>query len=59
MFGGPGHGQRVNVVQLAVRAWAPAGVLVTLSILKELPLASFLRSRNRAVVSHGDESQLS
>ena len=55
MVGGPTHGPRVDVVQLTARAWAPD--LITPSMLEELLLAMSHRSRNGAVVTHGDERQ--
>jgi hypothetical protein len=42
MVGGPAHGPRVDVVQLAACVWAPA--LVTLAILKELFLAILIET---------------
>ena len=53
VFGGLAHGLRVDVVQLAASTWAPD--LVAPSVLKELLLAMSHRSRNGAVVTHGDE----
>ena len=55
MVGGPAHGPRVDVVQLA--ACARARALVTLAILKELLLAMPHRSRVCAVVPRRDEGQ--
>jgi hypothetical protein len=55
--GRPANGPQVDVVQLAASVRAP--VLVTLSVLKELTLAMTHFRRNGAVISHGDESQLS
>ena len=48
MVGGPAHGPRVDVVQLA--ACARARTLVTLAILKQLLLAMSHRCRDSAVV---------
>ena len=47
MVGGPAHGPRVDVVQLA--ACARARTLVTLAILKQLLLAMSHRCRDGAV----------
>ena len=55
MVGGPAHGPRVDVVQLA--AFARARALVTLAILKELLLAMPHRRRDGAVVPRRDERQ--
>jgi hypothetical protein len=57
MVGGPAHGPRVDVVQLA--ACARARALVTLAILrlKELLLAMSHRRRDGAVVPSRDEGQ--
>jgi hypothetical protein len=55
MIGGPAHGARVDVVQLAARAWAPD--LVTLSVHEELTLAITHCGKNGAVISHGDKRQ--
>jgi hypothetical protein len=55
VFGGPAHGPGVDVVQLAARAWTP--VLVSPPMLEELCLAISHRSRNGAVIPHGDERQ--
>ena len=55
MVGGPAHGPRVDVVQLAARAWTPG--LVAPSVLEELMLAIAHRSRNGAVIPHGDKRQ--
>ncbi len=51
----PAHGPRVDVIQLAARAWSPS--LVTLYILKEVILAISHCSRDGAVVSARDERQ--
>ena len=48
MVGGPAHGPRVDVVQLA--ACARARTLVTLAILKQLLFAMSHRCRDGAVV---------
>ncbi len=50
MVGGPAHGPRVDVVQLA--ACARARALVTLAILKEFPLAMSHRHRDGISVNH-------
>ncbi len=55
MVGGPAHGPRVDVVQLA--ACARAHALVTLAILKELLLAMPHRRRDGAMVPCRDEGQ--
>ena len=55
MVGGPAHGPRVDVVQLA--ACTRARALVSLAILKELLLAISHRRRDGAVVSRRDERQ--
>ena len=55
MVGGPAHGPRVDVVQLAARAWTPG--LVAPSLLEELMFAIAHRSRNGAVIPHGDKRQ--
>ena len=55
VVGGPAHGPGVDVVQLAARAWTP--VLVAPPVLEELCLAISHRSRNGAVIPHGDERQ--
>ncbi len=55
MVGGPAHGPRVDVVQLAVCARARA--LVTLAILKEFLLVMSHRHRDGAVVPRRDEGQ--
>ena len=55
MVGGPAHGPRVDVVQLA--ACARARTLVTLAILKQLLLAMSHRCRDGAVVPRRDEGQ--
>ena len=55
MVGGPAHGPRVDVVQLA--ACARARTLVTLAILKQLLLAMSHRCRDSAVVPRRDEGQ--
>ena len=55
VVGGPAHGPRVDVVQLAARAWTPG--LVAPSVLEELMLAIAHRSRNGAVIPHGDKRQ--
>ena len=55
VVGGPAHGPRVDVVQLAACAWAPD--LITPSMLEELLLAMSHRSRNGAVVTHRDQRQ--
>ena len=52
---GATHGPRADVVQLAVSAWAPD--FVGLSVFKELPPAIAQGNRNGAVVSLGDERQ--
>ena len=51
----PAHGPRVDVVQLAARAWTPC--LVAPSVLEELMLAIAHRSRNGAVIPHWDKRQ--
>ncbi len=56
MVGGPAHGPRVDVVQLAACARA-RGALVTLAILEELLLAMSHRRRDGAVVPCRDEGQ--
>ena len=58
MVGGPAHGPRVDVVQLAACAWA-RGALVTLAgaKLEELLLAMSHRRRDGAVVPCRDEGQ--
>jgi hypothetical protein len=56
VVGGPAHGQRVEVVQLA--ACARARALVTLAILKELLLAMPHRRRDGAVVPAGMRGSL-
>ena len=56
MVGGPAHGPRVDVVQLAACARA-RGALVTLAILKELLLAMSHRRRDGAVVPCRYEGQ--
>jgi len=55
MVGGPAHGPRVDVVQLA--ACTRARALVALAILKELLLAISHRRRDGAVVPCRDEGQ--
>ena len=55
MVGGPAHGPRVDVVQLA--ACAKACALITLFILKELLLAMSHRRRDGAMVACRDEGQ--
>ena len=55
VVGGPAHGPRVDVVQLAARAWTPC--LVAPSVLEELMFAIAHRSRNGAVIPHGDKRQ--
>ena len=55
MVGGPAHGPRVDVVQLA--ACARARALVTLAILKEFLLAMSHCRRDGAVVPRRDEGQ--
>ena len=57
VVGGPAHGPRVDVVQLAARAWT-AG-LVAPSVLEELMLVIAHRSRNGSVIPgpHGDKRQ--
>ena len=55
MVGGPAHGPRVYVVELA--ACARARTLVTLAILKQLLLAMSHRCRDGAVVPRRDEGQ--
>ena len=55
MVGGPAHGPRVDVVQLA--ACARACALITLSILKELLLAMSHQCRDGTVVPRRDEGQ--
>ena len=55
VVGGPAHGPGVDVVHLAARAWKP--VLVAPPVLEELCLAISHRSRNGAVIPHGDERQ--
>ena len=55
VVGGPAHGPRVDVVQLAARAWTPG--LVALSVLEELMLVIAHQSRNGAVIPHGDKRQ--
>ena len=56
MVGGPAHGPRVDVVQLAACARA-RGALVTLAKLEELLLAMSHRRRDGAVVPCRDEGQ--
>ena len=56
MVGGPAHGPRVDVVQLAAGARARAA-LVTPPIIKELRLAMPHLRRDGAVVPHRDEGQ--
>ena len=56
MVGGPAHGPRVDVVQLAACARA-RGALVTLAKLEELLLAMPHRRRDGAVVPCRDEGQ--
>ena len=56
MVGGPAHGPRVDVVQLAACARA-RGALVTLAILEELLLVMSHRRRDGAVVPCRDEGQ--
>ena len=56
MVGGPAHGPRVDVVQLAACARARSA-LVTLAILEELLLAMSHRRRDGAVVPCRDEGQ--
>jgi hypothetical protein len=56
MVGGPAHGPRVDVVQLAACARARAA-LVTPAILKELLLAMPHLCRDGAVVPRRDEGQ--
>jgi len=56
MVGGPAHGPRVDVVQLAACARA-RGALVTLAIFEELLLAMSHRRRDGAVVPCRDEGQ--
>ena len=56
MVGGPAHGPRVDVVQLAACARARAA-LVTPAIIKELLLAMPHLCRDGAVVSRRDEGQ--
>ena len=56
MVGGPAHGPRVDVVQLAACARA-RGALVTLAILEELLLAMSHRRRDGVVVPCRDERQ--
>ena len=56
MVGGPAHGPRVDVVQLAACARA-RGALVTLAILEELLRAMSHRRRDGAVVPCRDEGQ--
>ena len=56
MVGGPAHGPRVDVLQLAACARA-RGALVTLAILEELLLAMSHRRRDGAVVPCRDEGQ--
>ena len=55
MVGGPAHGPRVDVVQLA--ACTRARALVALAILKELLLAVSHRRRDGAVVPRRNERQ--
>ena len=55
MVGGPEHGPRVDIVQIATCTRARA--LVTLAILKELLLAISHCCRDGAVVSRRDERQ--
>ena len=55
MVGGPAHGPRVDVVELA--ACARACTLVTLAILKQLLLVMSHRCRDGAVVPRRDEGQ--
>jgi hypothetical protein len=55
VVGGPAHGPRVDVVQLA--ACARARALVTLAILKEILLAMSHHRRDGALVPHRDEGQ--
>ena len=58
MVGGPAHGPRVDVVQLAVSGCARArGALVTLDILKEILLSMSHRRRDGAVVPCRYEGQ--
>ena len=56
MVGGPAHGPRVDVVQLAACTRARCA-LVALAILKQLLLAISHRRRDGAVVSRRDERQ--
>ena len=56
MVGGPAHGPRVDVVQLAACARARAA-LVTPAIIKELLLAMPHLCRDGAVVPRRDEGQ--
>ena len=56
MVGGPAHGPRVDVVQLAACTRARRA-LVALAILKQLLLAISHRRRDGAVVSRRDERQ--
>ena len=56
MVGGPAHGPRVDVVQLAACTRARRA-LVALAILKQLLLAISPRRRDGAVVSRRDERQ--
>jgi hypothetical protein len=55
MVGGPAHGPRVDVVQLAARARACA--LVTPAVLKEVLLAMPHLRRDCAVVPRRNEGQ--
>ncbi len=51
----PAHGPRVEVIQLAARAWSSN--IITLSIFKQVLLAISHHSRDGAVVSYRDERQ--
>ena len=55
MVGGPAHGPRVDVVELAATPWAP--VLVTRSGFEELLFAVPHSRRDGSVVSSRDERQ--
>ena len=51
----PAHGPRVDVIQLAARAWAP--IIITLSVFKQVLLAISHYSRDGAVVTDRNERQ--
>ncbi len=55
MVGGPTHGPRVDIVQLA--ACARESALVTFAVLKEILLAMPHLRRDGAVVPRRDEGQ--